>query len=424
VTSVVHRILARYPAAPSFRDVVILWAALLSILFISNAAAGKWFAGMGGAEYGLESTNIAKSLLIHGTFSDPYSPAATGPTAHVGPIYPLFYAGMIRIFGTEAAFGWAIRLVTLAALALHWALLPLAASRLGMPAAAGLIAAILGSIIAVPNTLYNQDAAFTCLLLTILVCLTAGAREGVLAAGPAITAGLLWGVVCLMNPILLPVWIVWSAIVFARMEPASRKNVAFLALAALVMAPWLIRNRLVFDHFVFIRGNVGTEMAASNNDCASAWAPENQRTGCYAQWHPSESSEIANRVAALGEYAFNQAQRGKAVVWIRGHPARFLILSAQRFTLFWLPLNRIRNIAVLYDELLICGLTLASIPGAILAWRHYRFAAWLLFSALLFYSIPYFFFMNVLRYRFPILWISLLLAGLLAHRKIAAIRPF
>ena len=423
MTSVVHRILARvlrslerYPSVPGIRDVLILWSILFSILLISNATAGKWFLGVGGPTYGLESTEIAKSLLLHGTFSDPYPPTPTGPTAHVGPLYPLFYAAMIRVFGNGEAFGWAIRLLTLAVLALHWALLPLAASRLGIPAAAGLLAALLGALIAAPNTLYNQDAAFTCLLLTVLICLTATACNGAFGVAAASAAGLLWGAACLMNPILLPVWIVWGIVLFARLGPASRRNVAFLGLAILVMIPWLIRNRIAFGHFVFIRGNLGTEMAASNNDCASAWAPDNQRSGCYAQWHPAESSEMASRVAALGDYRFNLEQRDKALAWIREHPARFLILGAQRFRLFWLPLNRISNKAALYDELLICFFTLLSIPGGMLAWRKHRFAAYLLFSAMLLYSLPYFLFMNVLRYRFPILWISVLLTAVFLHR--------
>ena len=423
MTSVVHRILARYPAAPGFRDVVVLWGILFSILLFSNAIAAKWFLGVGGPQYGLESTNIARSLLEHGTFSDPYPPARTGPTAHVGPLYPLLYAAMIRIFGTGEVFGWAIRLLTLAALALHWALLPLAASRLGIPASVGLLAALLGSIVAVPNTLYNQDAAFTCVLLTALICLTAPGRDSILGSAHAITAGLLWGAVCLMNPILLPVWAAWAIILFVRLGPNRRRNIAFLALGVLVMAPWMIRNRLVFGHFVLIRGNLGTELAASNSDCSSAWATEMQRTGCYARVHPAESPEMASRVAALGEYRFNLERQKTALAWIREHPARFLTLSAQRFRLFWMPLNRTWNKAALYDELLICLFTLFSIPGAVLLWREYRFAAHLLLSAMLLFSLPYLIFMNVLRYRFPVLWISVLLTALFLHRLLRPPAP-
>ncbi len=385
-------------------------------MLISNATAGKWFLGVGGPDYGRETTQIAKSLLMHGTFSDPYSPMPTGPTAHVGPLYPLFYAAMLRVFGSGEAFGWAIRLLSLAALALHWALLPLAASRLGIPAAAGLFAAILGALIAAPTSLYNQDAAFTCLLLTALICLTAPSRDGAFRAGQAVAAGLLWGVACLQNPILLPVWIVWGAVLFFSLERVHRRNVAFLGLAILVMAPWLIRNRLVFDEFVFIRSNTGTEMAVSNNDCTSATWQDNWRSGCYARWHPNESPELARRVAAIGEVRFNREQRDTALKWIRERPARFLLLSARRFNLFWLPLNGSGNKAELYDDLLICSFTILSIPGGIIIWRKHRFAAYLLFSAMLVYSLPYAFFMNLLRYRFPILWISVLLTAVSLHR--------
>lgn len=412
----VLRSLERYPSTLGLRDILILWSIVFSILLISNAIAGKWFLGVGGPDYGRETTAIARSLLSHGTFSDPYSPMPTGPTAHVGPLYPLFYAAVMRVFGNGEAFGWAIRLLTLAALALQWALLPLAASRLGIPAAAGLLATFLGALIGVPTSLYNQDATFVGLLLTALICVTGPARDGAFRAARAVAAGLLWGVACLLNPVLLPVWIAWGVVLFVRVEPLHRRNVAFLGLAILVVTPWLIRNRLVFGQFVFLRSNTGIEMAVSNNDCAGAWWADNWRSGCYVQSHPNESPELARRVAAIGEVRFNREQRDKAVAWIRGHPARFLLLSAQRFSLFWLPLNRVRTKAERYDDLLICLFTILSIPGGMLIWRERRFAAYLLISAMLLYSPPYFFVMNVLRYRFPILWISVLLTAVFLHR--------
>ena len=423
MTSVVHQILARvlrslerYPSKPGLRDVLILWSIVFSILSISNALAGKWFLGVEGLAYGRETTAIARSLLAHGTFSDPYSPMPTGPTAHVGPLYPLFYAAVMRVFGSGEVFGWAIRLLTLAALALHWALLPLAASRLGIPATAGLLATLLGALIGAPTSLYNQDAALVCLLLTALLCLTGPARDGAFRAPRAVAAGLLWGVACLLNPILLPVWIAWGVVLFVRVEPLHRRNIALLGLAILVMAPWLIRNRLVFGQFVFIRSNTGIEMVVSNNDCASPSWQDSLRSGCYSRWHPNDSPEQARRVAFIGEVRFNLEQRDKALAWIRERPARFLVLCAQRFSLFWLPLHRIGNKGELYDDLLICLFTILSIPGGMILWRERRLAATLLFSAMLLYSLPYLFVMNVLRYRFPILWISVLLTAVFLQR--------
>jgi hypothetical protein len=430
VTSVVRLILARvlrslerYPATPGFRDVLILWGIVFSILSISNALAGKWFLGVEGLAYGRETTAIARSLLAHGTFSDPYSPMPTGPTTHVGPLYPLFYAAVMGVFGSGEVFGWAIRLLTLAALALHWALLPLAASRLGIPAAAGLLATLLGTLIGAPTSLYNQDAAFVCLLLTALLCLIGPARDGAFRTPRAIAAGLLWGVACLLSPILLPVWIAWGVVLFVRVKPLHRRNVAFLGLAILVMAPWLIRNRLVFGQSVFIRGNTGLEMAASNNDCASASWQDNLRSGCYTRWHPNESPEQARRVAAIGEVRFNLEQRDTALAWIRERPTRFLVLCVQRFGLFWLHWDRLGNKAERYDDLLIWLFTILSIPGGMILWRERRFAATLLFSAMLLYSIPYFFVMNVLRYRFPILWISVLLTAIFLQRVLRPRHP-
>src|ERR1700757_4685631 len=48
---------------------------------------------------GFEMAAIARNLATHGSYANPFDPAITGPTALVPPLYPLFLAGLMAIFG-------------------------------------------------------------------------------------------------------------------------------------------------------------------------------------------------------------------------------------------------------------------------------------------------------------------------------------
>ena len=47
----------------------------------------------------------------------------------------------------------------------------------------------------------------------------------------------------------------------------------------MVIAPWLVRNYLVFDHVIFIRGDLGSELRTGNNPLATGHFVPNYRAG-------------------------------------------------------------------------------------------------------------------------------------------------
>jgi len=53
---------------------------------------------------GYEILNVARTLAETGTFGNPYTALPTGPTAHVAPIYPMFLALLIKLFGYATIF--------------------------------------------------------------------------------------------------------------------------------------------------------------------------------------------------------------------------------------------------------------------------------------------------------------------------------
>ena len=90
-----------------------------------------------------------------------------------------------------------------------------------------------------------------------------------------------------------------------------------------------------------------------------------------------------------------------AIAWIGANPGRFASLTAERFVLIWFPPIGL-------------GLTASTIlgfVGLLLCWRTNRRAALLTAAPLMLYPLVYYATHTFVRYRYPILWISFLLAG-------------
>jgi len=73
---------------------------------------------------GYESVALAKNLAERGAFANPFAAAQTGPSAHLPPLFPLYLAALIKIFGFSSGFVLAASLITVGVHALHAALLP------------------------------------------------------------------------------------------------------------------------------------------------------------------------------------------------------------------------------------------------------------------------------------------------------------
>jgi hypothetical protein len=398
------------PARHAFRAsrILLLWIAIFAICALSNGLAGRWLSTAEDADFGVESTRTAAAILQYGEFRDPFVPMATGPTAHVAPAYPLFYAAVIKTFGTGKAAWWAIRAITLAAYALSLALLPLLAIELGFSAAVGVVAAGLGCLTPLPGSAFKWEALFTGLLLVALAYYTLRLRR-TKSAGAAATLGLLCGIALLVSPVVVLVCTAWILLIWRSL---NFKSVLLLAgLPLLIISPWLVRNYRVFGAFIFIRDNLGTELAASNNDCAAAWSLDNVESGCFPLVHPNRNLELDQRIVEVGEYRFNAERRQAARSWIREHWGRFVALSAERFVLFWFPAAAGGPRLALLGTVILSLITALSIPALALMLRTNPFAAWMLIACCVLYPPVYYLAQVELRFRYPILWVSSLAAA-------------
>ena len=366
---------------------------------------------LGPCRIGYESLEIACSLAHNASFSDPFMFLQTGPSAHVAPLFPMMVSVVIKWLGDGPPAMNALQWVGTFMLAFQLSLWPWITERLGMGFATGIIGAtawILVGFIVDPM----WEAPYVAFLILILVlCMHRILREQVSTLFVSLT-GVLSGIILLLNPVsllaymALTIWITF----FRRIRRIQK--LALIIIPFVVISPWLVRNYQVFHHFIFIRDNLGIELSITNNSCATFSFKFNQWTSCYN--HPNESVTEARKVLASGEYEYNQAKLREALAWIRNNPGKFADLTKQRFLAFWFysPGGHYfsgRNIPG--SILIIWAVMPLSIMGLWLLFHRDRIVAGICLVWLVLFPPIYYFLAFIPRYRYPILWASLMPAS-------------
>jgi hypothetical protein len=359
---------------------------------------------------GYESVELGNSIALKGSFSDPFAPLPTGPSAHCAPVYPALVALIIKMFGTGPDGNFALMMFTKIAVAAQLVLFPFLAEYMGLPCMTGAIAAAAWLVASFPLLPWESDfAALLIVILAFPMCRTF--RQELSTAG-AVGTGVLWGVLLLLTPtplVVLGAWLVCLRVATL----CSWRQLFFLAMVPiLVVSPWLVRNYRVFHKPVFLRDNLGLELAVSNNPCATfSFAVNQKRTACFKSNHPNESYEEASRVRMLGEPIYNQVRMREATTWIKNNRRHFLLLTAQRFVAFWFPNssgNPLDERLHPRSEWVTYVFTLLSIPGLLLLWRNSRFAAIVLSLWLSLFPLVHYLTHFSPHYRHPVLWATLI----------------
>ncbi|MGB9490781.1 MAG: hypothetical protein WCA92_09965 [Terriglobales bacterium] len=353
---------------------------------------------------GYEMFAVAESLVQHHSFSDPFDPMPTGPTAHVGPLFPAYLAFVITVFGRGSAavsflMWWATALA-----ALQVAILPVLAKELhlgfwtGALAGAGWLASL------IPPASFTE-VTFTSFLVIAASFLMARCFAAGLSRLQWLLWAAVWAAILLLQPAAVLVLVFCVALVHFQSRRSARQKIALVLLPVLLVAPWMARNLLVFHKLFFVRDNLGMEMAVSNRSCATALFDINDADGCFASTHPNENYEEAMRVRELGEIEYNRLRMREAIEWIGANRGRFAELSLERFEAFWFPpvSRRPGNGVILRPWVLDC-FTLLSIPGLFVMWKNARVGSYVAGLWLVFFPLTYYFFQFLMRYRYPILW--------------------
>ena len=358
---------------------------------------------------GYEMAGIARNLAQRGFFGNPFEPWITGPTAVVPPLYPLLMAPAMKLLDPPWSFMF-IALTNAICNAISAALMPRISSLLFGNRLPGVVAGVL-AILSL-RVIAEWDAGFTlCALLLYVTATLSYAQSGRFSPKAVVSAGIAAGVIANANPATLLVSVPWMfyVTVYAKWPPraAVLKNLLlFASMFVLAILPWIARNYRLLGAPV-VRTNLGMTVYASNNDCAKASMAEDEDFGCYRLYHPSVNPAEIALLSQLGEVEYDRQRTAAAFAWVRSHPAQFVDLTLARIGRFWFPLP----VTPFYPAFGIGLATLLSIPGIVLMLKRRISFAWAVLFAYGVFPLMYYVVVTDERYRYPILWCSLLAGG-------------
>jgi hypothetical protein len=359
-----------------------------------------------------ETGAVADQLARTGEYANPYS-LPTGPTAHTIPSYTGLMALIFRFFGVTMAAEYARCYLTVVSFSTMYALLPWIASRLGLGVSAGLLGGILGVLnplhllFGISGVLGEEFAAIGMGLLTVASVARWSSASGSPAQSILLGAG--WGAAFHASPALLLVMLGFTAFELWWNKGSGKWSLSAAMLAGVVLAcaPWAWRNYIAFHEFVFIRSNFGLELRMGNHEGAAADMEVMDRLDPRLQLHPRLHPEEAEKVREWGEMEYMRRARREALQWIGEHPGAFLRLTVLRVLHVWFGSLHLPFVVLGTSLLMILAILGARriLPSLSTPQR----AAVLIPLAT--FPLVYYVVAWMPRYRLPIDWILLILAG-------------
>jgi len=366
---------------------------------------------------GFEMVALGKNLAERGSFANPVSVLATGPTAANPPLYPVFLALLTVVFRIPSLILLAAMFGNMVANAFTAAWLPRVSEIFYGDIWPGIVASLLW--LASAQLMPSWDASFTVAGLLLFCLFSAshfGTSQGSLRAP---LAGLIASLLFLLNPSSMLISVPWIVYLMFRRKMVWRQAVVLLSTLVIAISLWMGRNYIQLGAFV-VRTNLGMTLYASNNDCAGSSMIADQSNNCFQAHHPNVSLKEAQLLRKIGEVEYDRRRTADAVSWIKAHHGQFEVLTMDRIREFWFP----PLIQSPFKAGMIWAATILSIPGLILmTYRRERITPFVL-SVLLIYPPMYYMVVSDVRYRYPVLWLSLLPAGyLVCHVRQLGHRP-
>ena len=163
-----------------------------------------------------------------------------------------------------------------------------------------------------------------------------------------------------------------------------------------VISPWLVRNRVVLGHWLFIRDNFPFELSLGN-------FPYSNGMG-WGGRHPALNPQGMNEYIRLGEVAFISHYGALARQFIRDHPGEFLGLCGKRFIVFWNGESMMYGALALewWRPWMFWPLSLLAFAGGVFAISRRVPGAWMYALGILLYPLPYYLTYPQIRYRHAI----------------------
>jgi len=350
--------------------------------------------------FGWETGRLARSIALGHGFTSPFH-SETGPSAWIAPLYPYFLAGVFKFFGVYSAASAKV-VLTVNSLCSALTCVPLyriAACLLSRRAA--LVTAWIWALM--PYAMYwairfAWETSFATLMLALAFWLALRLeRENRLAAW--LEFALVWALIALSNPSLLAFLPFCGFWILHRQRQSGSMRFRFAvcsgALFCALLAPWMVRNYLVFHKLIPIRGNFGVELRLGNGP------------GADGQWmyylHPTQDPFEFERYRLMGEAAYVDLRKQEALAWVQANPATFAAITLKRVFFFWCGTPRSASTAEFTVRNLIFTLSSAlTFLGLLIAFRRRELWAWLFLWLLVSVPMVYYFTFTHPRYRHPI----------------------
>ena len=319
--------------------------------------------------------------------------------AYRPPLYPLVLAGLYAVFGVSIRVAQFLNVVL--GVCSVWLGYNLARRVFGSDAGtwAGILLAVY------PLLLYYTGQLLTETLFVFLLALGLWSLLRLQRSAPwasLILPGIIFGLAALTRPTALPIAFlvaVWLGVTRRsdRIQPILRVAAFFLGVG-LAIAPWTIRNHVVFRRFVPLTSLGGWSLYIANHPGVQGTLDDN-----------------LNRTVAefdvLPELERGAMYQARAIEWIKANPATFLRVSVRRLIYFWHLDYHGQGTAEMIFLLLWYPLLALMLFGVSRAWRSNREALMLLLCVPIGFSLLQLIFLPDGRYRLPIEFVVLLLAS-------------
>jgi hypothetical protein len=293
--------------------------------------------GNGNRRLGFEYYQMARAIWAGEGFSHPMH-QPTGPTAWQPPILPLIMAAILWVSDGDRDMVMAVVVFLQTYVLIGTGLLILAVVRETTRRIGPIVASAVFAIVLLSDfRLWFQQTFDAWIVLLAVDLLVAGLCWLSLFHGwkTAIGWGLFGGLCALINPIAGCTWAVCSVAIGVRQRHWNRLAITLLV-SGLILAPWTIRNYVVFGRFIPVKSNLAFEMYQSQ--CL-------QQDGLLRKFinHPYwPHNPEGKQYKTLGESVYLDRKREQFWQSVRSDPLDFCDRVAYRFfgaTLWYVPFN-------------------------------------------------------------------------------------
>jgi len=364
--------------------------------------------------YGWEVGRVAESIASGKGFGNPLSLFDTGPTAWLCPVYPYMVGIIFKLWGICSVKSHLVLL----ALNFVFAALTIFPIYSIAKRTFGAEVAVLASWIwfVVPSTWilprYVWDSALDALSLALIFWATLAVRSQRRIMTWA-AYGALWAIGALINASVLSLapflfgWLFWE--LRRQAVPWIRPMATAVLLFVLGVAPWTLRNYLVFGKFIPIRSNMGLMLWFGNHPGVH---------GIDTTLSPFANPVEGDLYRRMGEIPYMTAKKHEAVAFMVSHPGRTLGLTLHGVWTYWFEVSDRHNIPWYEGSTFVKAyfvlnvlLILGTFAGMALALRSRIPEAALYLSVLLFFPLVYYLTRPGLRFRFTIEPVLVVLAA-------------